>query len=147
MRTDLLIKTNDGLLSTGVLLLRLTIGYILFVAGAGKVLGWFGGFGPETTLGFYAKSGFTPFWAYMSMYTEFIGGFLVGIGLLTRPAAFAVMINMFVAFCVTLPKGFLKGGASYPFSLMIIAVVILLAGPMRCSIDAFIFKRNRVTDG
>lgn len=142
MRSDIFTKTNNQMLSTGVLLLRLTIGIILFAAGAGKVLGWFGGFGPETTLGFFAKSGFTPFWTYLSMYTEFIGGFLLGIGLLTRPAAFAVMINMLVAFWVTLPKGFPKGGAAYPFTLMIVAVVILLSGPMRYSFDTLIFKKH-----
>ena len=47
----------------------------------------------------------------LSCYTELIGGSLLTVGLLTRPAAFAVMINMLIATIVMLPKGFFAGGA------------------------------------
>jgi putative oxidoreductase len=123
-----------------MLLLRCTVGIILFGGGAGKVLGWFGGRGMETTVNlFVTKQGFTPLLAYMSSYTELLGGFLLIVGLLTRPAAFAVMINMTVAGIVSLPKGFLAG-AAYPFSLMVSAMIILLAGPMLFSLDSLIFR-------
>jgi len=65
-------------------------------------------------------------------------------GILTRPAAFPVVINMLVATALTLPGGFLvPNGASYPFIFLVIAVVILLAGPMAYSLDSFISKRKR----
>jgi putative oxidoreductase len=138
--TKLLIGTNTNLLSISLLLLRITVGVILFIVGAGKVLGWFGGFGMQTTI-FYlvTKLGFPVILAYMSAYTEFIGGFMLIIGLLTRPAAFAVMINMTVAGIVSLPRGFVIG-AAFPFSLMVSAIILLLAGPMLFSLDSLIFR-------
>lgn len=136
----LLTKTNATLLSISLLLLRCMIGSILFGTGAGKVLEWFGGFGMKTTIQYYSMSGFSAPLAYLSSYTEFIGGFLLIIGLITRPAAFAVMINMLVATIVTMPKGFIMGGGGYPFSLMISAVIILLSGPMKYSIDCLLLQ-------
>src|SRR5690349_6098809 len=105
-----LTQTNSGLLNLSLLLLRLTVGTILFVAGAGKVFGWFGGFGLEATIGYFSKSGISEFWAYVSSYTELIGGLLLIIGLLTRVAAFALFINMMVAVIVTGTKSFFAGG-------------------------------------
>lgn len=141
MIKSLLVKTNPSLLDLSILLLRSTIGGILFAAGAGKVLGWFGGMGMEQTIQmFQSSTGISAPLAYLSSYTEFIGGFLLVAGLLTRPVAFAVMINMLVAFLVTLPNGFLAGGASYPFSFLITSIIILLTGPMGYSIDSLIFR-------
>ena len=136
----LLTGTNPKLLSSCLLLLRITVGVILFIVGAGKVLGWFGGFGMQTTINFFVtKEGFSVLLAYLSSYTEFIGGFLLVVGLLTRPVAFAIAINMAVATIVSLPRGFVAG-AAYPFSFMINAVIILLAGPMLFSLDSLIFR-------
>src|SRR5256885_10558581 len=128
----LLTGTNMRLLDLCLLLLRCTVGIILFVAGAGKVFGWFGGYGLAATLNAFASNlGFSSFWTYMSSYTELIGGLLLILGLLTRPVAFLVTINMLVATIVLGLKGFfMPGGGAYPFSLMISSLIILLAGPM-----------------
>jgi putative oxidoreductase len=135
--------TNSSLVSLGILFLRCTIGILLFIAGAGKVLGWFGGYGMEATLQGYAKTGFSASLAYMSMYTEFIGGLLLAAGLLTRPSAFAIMINMLVATIVTLPNGFMgPTGAQTAFIFLVIDIVILLAGPMSFSLDFILFKKS-----
>lgn len=135
------INTNPSLLNISILLLRCVAGVILFVAGSGKVLGWFGGMGLEKTIHiFVSNTGLVPALVYLSCFTEFIGGALLIIGLLTRPAAFAVTINMLVATSFMWSKGFFSGGAAYPFVIMIIALVILLAGPMDYSLDKFIFK-------
>lgn len=140
MFKSLMVNTNNSLLNLSILLLRCTIGGILFVAGAGKVLGWFGGMGMEQTIQIFQSSlKISAPLAYLSSYTEFIGGFLLAAGLFTRPAAFAVMINMLVAFLVTLPNGFLNGGASYPFSFLVISVILLLSGPQDYSIDNLLF--------
>ncbi len=130
----LLIETNPRLVNLSVLLLRLTVGGILFVVGSGKVFGWFGGQGMAATVqAFTTKMGFTAPLAYINSYSEMIGGALLAVGLLTRPVAFVVMINMAVATVVTLPQGLF---ALYPFSLFMSALVILLAGPMGYSIDS-----------
>ena len=47
--------TNPNLLSLCILLLRCTIGSLLFIAGSGKLLGWFGGYGMEATLQGFSK--------------------------------------------------------------------------------------------
>jgi putative oxidoreductase len=144
MIIKLLTETNSRILSICLLLLRCTLGFILFVVGAGKVFGWFGGQGIELTIQNFVNMGITAPLAYLSCYTELIGGFLLIVGLLTRPAAFAVMINMLVATIVMLPRGFFAGGASYPFSLMVSAVIIQLAGPMAYSVDSLLMNSGKV---
>ena len=143
----ILTGTNTGLLSLGVLLLRLMTGVVFFVAGAGKVLGWFGGMGYKTTLEMFDKyMHISAFWATVSSYAEFIGGVLLVLGLFTRPAAFILVINMIVAvYMVGFNKFFMvnEGGAAYAFMVLVNSFVILLAGPMSVSLDALLFRRRR----
>ena len=143
----LLTGTNAGLISLGILLLRLITGVILFVAGAGKIFGWFGGMGYKTTLEMFDKyMHISAFWAGVSTYAEFIGGILLILGLFTRPAAFVLVINMIVAvYMVGLKKFFMvnEGGAVYAFLVLINSLVILLAGPMSVSMDSLLFGRRR----
>lgn len=146
-KNNLLVKilkeTNPNLLSLSVLLLRCTIGILLFIAGSGKLFGWFGGYGMEATLQGFSKIGISMPLTYLSTYTEFLGGLLLIIGLLTRPVAFAVMINMLVATLVTLPHGFMgPTGAQTPFLFLVIDIVILLIGPMAYSVDRIIFGKS-----
>ena len=140
----LLTETNTKLLSTSLLFLRCTVGTVLFMVGAGKVFGWFGGYGLEATIhAFVTMSGIPAPLAYLSTFTELIGGFMLIVGLLTRPVALAVMINMFVATAFMWSHGFIAAdGAAWPFSLMVSAIVILLAGPMAYSIDFWLSKRG-----
>ena len=98
----------------------------------------------KMTIQYYSMSGISEFFTYESAYTEFIGGFLLIVGLLTRPAALAVMINMIVATYILWPKGFIIGGAAYPFSLMISALIILFTGPMAYSIDALLLQPGEI---
>lgn len=144
----LLTVTNTKLLNFCIFLLRCTVGAILFGHGAGKVLQWFGGFGMETTIKFFSQQGIPKLLTYVSSYTEFIGGVLLIVGLFTRLVAFAVMINMLVASIVSWPSGFIaQNGAEYPFSLLISSIIILLAGPMKISLDFLLFNRDEVIRG
>jgi putative oxidoreductase len=146
MRTmKLLTETNAKLLNVCILLLRCTVGIILFGVGFGKVFSWFGGLGLELTIQNYVTIyGVSAPLAYLSTFAELIGGFLLIVGLFTRPAAFVVMINMLVATIVTLPLGFFTT-AAYPLTLMISAVIILLAGPMAYSIDSLLVQYGEIT--
>lgn len=140
----MLTKTNRGTISAAILLIRIMTGLILFVAGAGKVMGWFGGMGMQATLdAFKNGSHINAFWAYVSCYAEFLGGLLLMIGLFTRVAALLLFINMLVALIIVGTKNFFMGGAAYPALLMINALAILLSGPMDFSIDALLNKRNK----
>jgi putative oxidoreductase len=139
----LLVDTTTRALSTAILLLRIMAGLILFVGGAGKVMGWFGGFGMRATLEMFKNNlHLSASWTYLSSYTEFIGGFLIIIGLLTRFAAFALVINMLTATLLSGFKNFFMGGAAYPCLLFVIFLAIVLSGPMDYSIDALLVKRK-----
>jgi putative oxidoreductase len=134
--------SNDSLLSLGLLFLRCNIGILLFIAGAGKLFGCFGGYGMQATIEGFSKIGISASLTYLSTYTEFLGGILLTIGLLTRPVAFAVMINMLVATIVTLPSGFMgPTGAQTPFMFLVVDIVILLAGPMTFSVDRLLVSK------
>ena len=144
MRTmKLLTETNAKLLNIGMLLLRIPVGVILFHDGLGKVFGLFGSSGLESAIQRYATIGIPAPLAYLSTFTELIGGFLLIVGLLTRPAAFAVMINMLVATIVVLPMGFFTA-AAFPLSLTVSAAIIVLAGPMAYSIDSLLVHSNEI---
>jgi putative oxidoreductase len=139
-----LVDTNTRALSIAILLLRIMAGLILFVGGAGKVLGWFGGFGMSAMVEMFKTNlHLSAFWTYLSSYTEFIGGFLIIVGLLTRFAAFALVINMLSATLFTGFAKFFMGGAAYPCLLFVIFLVIFLSGPMAYSIDALLAKRKK----
>jgi putative oxidoreductase len=84
----------------------------------------------------------SAFWAYLSSYTEFIGGFLIMIGLLTRFASIALLINMLVATLLVGFKNFFLGGAAYPCLLFVICLVLILTGPMAYSIDSVLSNKN-----
>lgn len=141
--TKTMTETSPGMLSLSMLLLRCTIGLLLFAAGSGKLLGWFGGYGLQASLQGYSKMGISPPFSYLSIFTEFIGGMLLTLGLLTRPAAFAVMINMLVATTISLPRGIMGPmGAQTPLIFLVIDIVILFSGPRSISIDWLIFKKT-----
>ncbi len=126
-------------INTALFFLRMMTGMIMFVAGAGKVMGWFGGFGMEQTLVMF-KTGMNidPFWVYVSCYTEFLGGALLMLGFLTRPAALFVFINMLVAVIIHGTDKFFMGGGAYPSLIMICALVLLLCGAGAWSVDGLV---------
>lgn len=138
-----LTASNNDVINVCMLMLRCTIGIILFIVGAQKTLGWFEGMGMNVIVESFGKIGISAPLAYLSSYTEFIGGFLLAVGLLTRPVAIAVVINMAVATGVMLPRGFFAGGASYPFTFLVCSVIILLAGPTKLSIDNLLWKSGK----
>jgi putative oxidoreductase len=144
MRTmKLLTETNAKVFDICILLLRSTVGVILFGAGMGKVFGSLGGSGLEAAIHQYATIGIPAPLAYLSTFTELIGGLLLIVGLITRPAAFAIMINMLVATIVVLPMGFVTAAAN-PLSLTVSAAIIVLAGPMAYSIDSLLVHSGEV---
>jgi len=139
---DLFVARNTAFINFSLLLLRWITGLILYVAGAGKVFAWYGGYGLKKTLeAFWSMMHINNFWAYVSSFTELIGGFLLIIGLLTRPAALFVTINMVVATIFVGTDKFFAQGA-YPLTLAITSFVILLLGPGSISVDAWLFRRR-----
>lgn len=132
------------------LILRIALGIVFFAHGSQKLFGWFGGFGWAGTLGYFQQAmGIPPFLAGISFLAEFVGGVLILLGLLTRPAALAIAVTMLVAgLKVGLPNGFFldstgpKDGVEFVFVLFLLAVYFVIKGSGRISLDFLLSKRN-----
>ena len=120
-------------------LLRLTMGLILVPHGCQKLFGWFGGLGFEKFTEIFDKIGWHPavFWVALVALTESVGGLMLAFGFLTRFAAAAIVIFMINAVWSTSAKGFFwaQGGMEYPILIGIVALVFLIKGGGRYSID------------
>ncbi len=77
-----------------IAVVRITLGVIFFAHGSQKVLGWFGGYGLEGTIGYLTSTGIPRPIAYAVCFFEFLGGIGLLLGLLTRLAALAVIVVM-----------------------------------------------------
>nr|MBO2509567.1 DoxX family protein [Gammaproteobacteria bacterium] len=111
----------------GITLLRVVTGLTFASHGAQKLFGWFGGYGLAGTGQWMESVGLTP-------------GYLMAllIGLLVRPAAFALAIAMLVAvFSVHWANGFFitANGFEYAMILALISLVLLIEGAGRLSLD------------
>lgn len=82
----------SGLHEGAETLLRVVAGLALVMHGAGKIVDPFGAAGMVESLGFYPGA----FWSLMLSCTEFFGGILIALGLLTRPASLAALFVLLV---------------------------------------------------
>lgn len=126
-----LLNTDDN---TAALVLRLTLGCVIFAHGAQKVLGWFGGPGAEKTLQmFSATMGFSPPLTLLVMATEFLGAIALILGFFTRISAFAIAVNLGTcAYMNHLKNGFFMNwsgqqkGEGFEFHLLVIGIALAL---------------------
>jgi putative oxidoreductase len=123
----------------GILFLRIVVGTTVFAHGAQKLFGWFGGYGPRGTAGFFGSLGFRRplVMAVMAGLSE-AAGLLLVLGFLTPLAALAVATTMVVAVgSVHWRNGFWVTAGGYEYNLLLWAVAVTLAttGPGRFSID------------
>ncbi len=109
--------------SLGALVMRVVLGVIMLRHGYDKVI-------PSGAL--YAFThGVTrmhlPVWlGYVAAFTEFFGGILLILGLLTRIAAFMTAIDMAVAIIKVHLHGGLEGPGSFAFPLALFAIALML---------------------
>lgn len=121
-------------------LLRVTLGLTLFPHGCQKLFGWFGGMGFEKFTDVFDKMGWHPavFWVALVGLTESVGGLLLAFGFLTRFAAAAVVIFMINACWATGHRGgffWTAGGMEYSLLIGVVALVFLIKGAGRFSVD------------
>jgi putative oxidoreductase len=123
------VRYLDRLQPLALLVMRLALGAVMFVHGYHKVFG-----GLHHHAQFVASLGLPAWTAYVSSFTEFLGGLLVLIGLFTRIAAFAICINLSVAILkVHLHNGLMgNGGYEFPLALAALAFALIFfgAGPI-----------------
>ena len=120
----------------GLLILRIGIGILFIRHGYVKLSG-----GPETWTGLgHALSalgiGFAPtFMGLLAALSEFVGGILLILGLLTRPACFFLLCTMVVATSMHLANGDPRQIFSQPLGLAILFFSLLFIGPGKYSLD------------
>jgi putative oxidoreductase len=105
--------------------MRLVLGAVILAHGYHKVFG-----GLHQHVQFVTSLGLPAWSAYLSAFTEFLGGLLVLIGLFTRIASFAICIDLGVAIAkVHLHKGMMgPGGYEFPLALAALAFALIFFG-------------------
>jgi putative oxidoreductase len=119
--------------------LRIGAGLLFMQHGAQKLLGMFGGMGPE--------GGTAPLLSMMGVagVLELIGGLLIVIGLVTRPVAAVLALEMLVAFFMAhLPQGGMpvenKGELALLYAL--VWAYFAVTGPGPASVDRTLAARR-----
>src|SRR5215216_6128546 len=121
--------------------IRLALAAVMIAHGTQKVLGTFNGPGFKTYIAGNTPFSFmrpTWFWLAAAAFSEFAGGILVLLGLLTRVGAFFIACVMLTAIAaVHWPGGFFAGnrGYEYPMSLLAMAIALMIAGGGQASVD------------
>ena len=133
------------------LILRLTLGLVMFPHGAQKLLGWYGGFGFSGTMGFFTETMHLPWLiAFLVIIGESFGSVALLLGLLTRFTAASLAVIMVGAVAmVHLPHGFFmnwfgkQAGEGYEYHLLVIgmSLALLVTGAGKWSIDKVIAER------
>ena len=126
--------------AVGLLLLRLVFGAALVLHGFPKIqhpTNWMGAGAPVP-----------GFFQFLAAFSEFFGGLAVIIGLLTPIAAFGIAATMLVALVTVHFKhgdpfvSLHSASFESPLGYFAFALMLILTGPGRLSLDAFLFRRN-----
>ena len=142
-------QTNESNAST---IIRIVLGLILFPHGAQKMLGWFGGYGFNGTMGFLTGTAGLPWiMAFLVIAIEFFGAIALIVGFATRIVAVGI-ISLFTGIIATghFQNGFFMNwygnlkGEGYEFHLLIIgmAIALLVSGAGKWSVDYALQKKK-----
>ncbi len=145
-----LLATNNN--NWSALIARLALGITLFPHGAQKLLGWFGGYGYQGTMGFLTgQAGLSYPIALLVILIESVAALMVIAGFLTRIAALGIF-GMFaiIMFKFHTTNGFFmnwtgtqKGeGIEYFIMLLCLAFILMLAGGGKASVDAALTNKS-----
>ena len=142
-------QTNENTTAT---ILRIVLGVVMFQHGAQKLLGWFGGYGFNGTMGFLTGAAGLP-WilAFLVIAIEFFGALALIVGFATRIVAVGI-IALFAGIIFTshLQHGFFMNwagsqqGEGFEYHLLIVgmAIALLVSGAGKWSIDHALQKKK-----
>jgi len=143
-----LFQTND---ETATMILRVLLGVVFFPHGMQKLLGWFGGYGFDGTMGFFTGTlGIPAFLAFLAIIAEGLGALGLITGFLTRLSAFGIGVNMVVAVLMLhFKNGFFmnwsgkQAGEGYEYHLLVIAIAIalMIKGGGKWSVDKVVAEK------
>ncbi|MBI2437507.1 MAG: DoxX family protein [Lentisphaerae bacterium] len=128
----------------GLLILRIGIGVMFMCHGFPKLMG-----GPEVWVKLGGALGalginFAPtFMGGLAALSEFGGGYLLALGLFTRPACFFLFCTMVVATALHLSNGDSFGKYSHALEAAILFFSLLFIGPGKISLDHKLAQRKK----
>jgi len=135
----------------GSLIIRVTLGIIMFPHGAQKLFGWFGGYGFSGTMGFFTDQlGVPSLMALLVILAESLGSLALLAGFLTRLSAFGIGASMVGAILmVHASNGFFmnwygaQAGEGFEYHLLAIgmALALIIKGGGRYAADTFVAER------
>jgi putative oxidoreductase len=131
---------KEEIMDAGLLIARLVLGLAISAHGAQKLFGWFGGYGPKGTGGFFESLGFRPgvFFAVAAGAGELVGGLLTALGFLGPTGPALIILVMLVAvITVHWQQGFFADskGIELPSLYMTAALALGVTGPGEYSLD------------
>jgi putative oxidoreductase len=139
-----LLETHGG---WAAFVLRIALGVVFFAHGAQLALGWFGGHGFKNTVQQFKQMGMPPPIGALVILAQFLGSLGLIVGLVTRIAAFGVLVVMLGAiFLVHSKVGFFMNwygqqqGEGFEYHLLVaaIAIALMIMGAGNLSLDAAI---------
>ncbi|MGY4099798.1 DoxX family protein [Nocardia sp. R16R-3T] len=122
----------------GLLLLRVVFGGLLAAHGSQKLFGWFNGAGWRANAATFDSMGYNPgkLFGTLAGLSEFTGGLLLVLGLLTPLASAIVLGTMINAVNATWGGGLLSGkGYEMPLLFAAAGAVVAFTGPGKFSLD------------
>lgn len=133
-------RVQPTYVNRSVLLLRLLVGALFIGHGSQKLFGLFGGSGWTAWMESVQKAGLQPvqLWAMIGAGSEFGGGILLLLGLLTPIAAALLIGDMLVAiFRVAGGRGLWTQNGGYEYNLVLVALLVAVGvmGPGLYSLD------------
>ena len=136
------------------LIARLALSIVIFPHGAQKLFGWFGGYGFGGTMGFLTSQAGLPYIiALLVILIESIAALFIFFGFATRIAAFGILAN-FLGIVIKIDAGnnfFMNWGGTqkgegleYFLLLFGLAIILLITGGGKASVDAVLAKKERL---
>ena len=130
---------------------RLVLALVILPHGAQKLLGWFGGYGFEGTMGFFTGAlGIPAALAVLVILGESLGALGLAFGAFTRLSAFGIAATMLGAVFMThAPNGFFMNwtgqqpgeGFDYDLLALALALPLIVRGGGSLAVDSWIAQR------